>query len=261
MVPDIPRLRQICQPESVIGKDPFYFRYIIRPFSIYITRVFLHTRITANQVTVLHCILGTIGGVLFLSGEYIHSLLGVIFIQLHVVFDNVDGEVARYRGLINSPIGPFTDRVAHNIVFPAIFIGLTFGLYNRYPDNKLILPLGFLASTAYLFIFNYQAIWYLSVSESMKADADGFIRLRILNYRDYKKEFMGKGRSRFKDIIVQAITSAIFFRFREILAVFVILRLELYLLILYGCILPFVPVVAYFKDWGRETKLIKRGTI
>ena len=129
MVSNIKELRKICQPKEILEKDPFYYRYVIRKLSIYVTWTFLHTQIRANQMTSLHIMCGVAGGVLISFDNYALTVLGALFVQFHVLFDNVDGEVARYRKTVGSLIGPLTDRIGHLIVNSTLFIGMTFSVH------------------------------------------------------------------------------------------------------------------------------------
>ena len=251
MVPNIKELRKVCQSKEIVEKDPFYFRYFIRKFSIYISWVFLHTPITANQVTWLHTLFGVVGGLLLALGNYWYSILGVFLIQLHVILDNVDGEVARYRKSVDSVLGPFSDRIGHNLIHPAIFIGLTFGIYYR-EHNILVFLFGFLSMASYFIITNYQAIWYISVAEATKAGADGMVTIRIPNYRDYKKGYLGQ-----KKLILRYASSffagLIYFRMREVLVFAAIVDRLNWMLYGYGLILPLVVVAILLSDWKKHS--------
>lgn len=99
--------------------------------SIYITKLFLYTPITANQVTVLWCIVGITAGILFSFGNYWHSIIGGLLVQLLLVLDRTDGEISRYRGT-SSLKGEYLDRLCHNISYPCMFTGITFGVYVNY---------------------------------------------------------------------------------------------------------------------------------
>lgn len=89
--------------------------------SIYLTRVFLATNVTANQVSAAMIIVGVISGVVVAFG-YVWAGLALVYLSL--VLDAVDGEIARY-GKIFSLRGIFLDLVNHLVVFGAFFLGLT----------------------------------------------------------------------------------------------------------------------------------------
>ncbi len=116
---------------------------IVRKLSIYLTWLLLHTRISANGVTVLQTVVGFGGGLLLMSADYIHSLAGIFLLQLGYILDCSDGEVARYRGQA-SVNGVFLDLIGHEIVIPMMYFGLGVGEYLRTGQEPLLLA-GFLA--------------------------------------------------------------------------------------------------------------------
>ena len=101
----ITELKKIVRKSQVNYKSPWYARKVIRKISIYITRLFLHTNITANQVTILQLIVSVIGIGLLCSGNSWISFAGVFLLHLGYVFDCVDGEyceVTEPGGCVNS---------------------------------------------------------------------------------------------------------------------------------------------------------------
>jgi|GEM_PF-1250634 len=107
---------------------------ILNKFSIYFTWLFSKTSITPNQITFLMIVNGIVGGVFLATGNYIHALMGSLFLYLFLVFDLVDGEVARYKKIFSRK-GKFLDFVANDIVFASTFLGLSLGIFNG--DCKL----------------------------------------------------------------------------------------------------------------------------
>lgn len=140
MVESIKELREICQKKTQLynkkgeentsypAKEYIYDRFL-RLVSIYITKLFLYTPITSNQVSVLSMVVGIVAGLCFISQKFIFWFAGFLLLQLFHFLDAVDGEVARYRKDA-SPIGKVFDVLAHNVVIAAFFIGITIGTYN-----------------------------------------------------------------------------------------------------------------------------------
>lgn len=139
-VPSIEELRKICQPEGKRGG--------LRDISIHITRFLLHTPITANQVSLIRCFLQPIGAILFIFGNSLLALFGILAIMGDLILDFVDGEIARYRGTA-SPEGSFIDDIPHFVGFVIIFPCITFGVYQHFPQISVII-LGCLATIAYV---------------------------------------------------------------------------------------------------------------
>jgi len=144
MVESIKELRKICQGESyVYGKKPkikegkftkkdlaeqnFYDQFL-RFFSIYLVKIFLYTKITANQISIISMIVGAGAGLFFAVPNIWYWLIGFLVLHLFFVLDAVDGEVARYRKAC-SPMGRYFDVLAHGVVIAFVIMGMTYGIY------------------------------------------------------------------------------------------------------------------------------------
>jgi len=95
-----------------------------RVLSIYLTRLFLATDITANQVSVLMLLVGIAGAVPFFFGYF---WIGLAVSYLAVLLDASDGEVARYRRTY-SLRGIYIDLVNHLLTQELFFLGLGFAV-------------------------------------------------------------------------------------------------------------------------------------
>jgi len=105
--------------------DTWYARIVCRKFSPYFTWFFVRTSILPNQVTLLMILWGIVGGIFLAFPGYANGLLGVIFLQLFLIFDCVDGEVARVKKIFSYK-GKFLDLIANDTTLVSIFIGLAF---------------------------------------------------------------------------------------------------------------------------------------
>lgn len=141
MVESIKELKNICQ-NTKTEKEDLYSTLFCRKVSIYLTKLLLSTSITANQVTLLSIIVGLVAGVLFCFGNYLYTLVGALLLQLWLIVDCVDGEIARYRKTANIS-GKYLESMDHYIVHPVIFWCISLGLYNIF-QSFFILILGFL---------------------------------------------------------------------------------------------------------------------
>jgi len=157
-IPSIKELRKICQS----APDTWYSRTLVRPVSIYITKVLLYTPISANQVTILGLLFGIAAGTLFIFGNYWYSIIGALLLHLTIVLDDVDGEVAHYRGT-SSLRGGYLDDANHFITNPYIFVGIAFGVYANFHNIEALI-FGFSASLSYAIIrgLNRGKLFYLS---------------------------------------------------------------------------------------------------
>ncbi len=140
---DKTELRRIAQP----AHEPFFWaRLYGRRLSWPLTRLLLHTPLSASAVSVLSIIVGAAGGLCFAFNTALWNVLAVALLLLSWVLDCVDGEVARARGAASLD-GEFIDACRHQITCPALFAGITLGVWARHPDTGWLLALG-LGSTA-----------------------------------------------------------------------------------------------------------------
>jgi phosphatidylglycerophosphate synthase len=131
------QFRTICQPRQ----EPTVSSRLIRRVSIYLTWFLVKTPLTANQVSVLFLLVGVAGAALLGTGDPAWTVLGVLLLQLHILLDYSDGEVARYREA-TSKLGSFLDINFHLVIHAAIFAGITQAVFYHYWSSPLALWLG-----------------------------------------------------------------------------------------------------------------------
>jgi phosphatidylglycerophosphate synthase len=136
--PSLKNLRDKTQKEN--EPEP-YAKYIIRPISILFTWLFVRTPITANQVTLLQEIIGIVGSIFFIKGNFV---VGALLLQLGYILDCSDGEVARWKNQ-QSKQGKFLDLIGHMIVIPFYYFGLGLGIYLQ-QGQIITIIMGFLAA-------------------------------------------------------------------------------------------------------------------
>ena len=134
-MPNIEELKKICQDRS--DKHDFYMWGVIRKISIYLTWLFVRTPITPNQLTVFSIGFGLIGALFFLSPNPWHWIAGWFVINLHLILDQCDGEVAYYKKKVTR-FGYFFDEISHPIVNTFFFVMLMVGAYNITNDFSYI---------------------------------------------------------------------------------------------------------------------------
>jgi phosphatidylglycerophosphate synthase len=140
-IPDIRTLREICQGEK-LSQDRRLWYVIPRLASIYITRLLLHTSVSAMQVTVASVIAVVIGAVLLgMQASWI-AFLGALALVLHHVLDKVDGEIARFRQTF-SLSGVYLDELGHMLASAGLVLGLGFHLsWNARSVGEVVAILG-----------------------------------------------------------------------------------------------------------------------
>ena len=146
-VPTVRELEKICGGE---GRDPgaardFRIAYavLVRRISIRITWLVLHTRLSANGVTLLGIGIGIAGALMLAWNEFWPLVAGLFLLQLSFVVDYSDGEVARYRaherGTVTDAGGAFVDWIGHYYI-PALAIGaLAYGAFTESGHDWLLL--------------------------------------------------------------------------------------------------------------------------
>lgn len=125
--PSIAELRAATQPASIFERNSgehWAGKLYVRRFSPYLTRLLLPTPITPNGVTWLMVLAGVgAAAAIALDGGVLGAVAAVLLIQLQILFDCSDGELARWRGQ-SSPAGIYLDRFGHWVTEAALPIAL-----------------------------------------------------------------------------------------------------------------------------------------
>jgi phosphatidylglycerophosphate synthase len=113
--PTIEQLREITQPPSVrtrAGAEHWTAQFYLRDVSPYLTRILLRAGASANAVTWLMIACAALAVVATGWPSLAGAILAVVLIQLQMLLDCCDGEVARWRRT-SSPKGVYLDRIGH----------------------------------------------------------------------------------------------------------------------------------------------------
>ena len=125
--------------------SPIIDRYIIRKISGFITGLLVKTPVTQNQVTIIRLILGIVSAAFFSHGAHTYTIIAGVFYFISTVFDQCDGEVARFKHM-TSDFGKTFDIIVDSIVNAAITIGITIAIYKTNGSGLTIIA-GLLAMT------------------------------------------------------------------------------------------------------------------
>jgi phosphatidylglycerophosphate synthase len=124
--PSVAELRAATQPPSLFERNSgehWAGKLYMRRLSPYVTRLLIRTRLTPNAVTWLMIAVGiAAAGVLTLPG-LVPAIGAVLLIQCQLLFDCVDGEMARWLDR-RSPAGVYLDRIGHYLTETALPIAL-----------------------------------------------------------------------------------------------------------------------------------------
>lgn len=119
------QIRAVCQPPEITGRgkaEHWTGDLYMRSASLPLTKLFIASGWSANAVTWLMIGVGIAAGAALLLPGFIGALLAAVLIQLQMLIDCCDGQVARWRGT-SSPKGIFLDAFAHHTAEAALCIG------------------------------------------------------------------------------------------------------------------------------------------
>lgn len=120
--PTMAQLRAVAQPPEHIARynaEHWAGALYMRHLSLPVTRALLPTGITPNGVTWLMIVAGVGGALALPLPGLVGPILCVLGMQLQLLLDCSDGEVARWRQRF-SPAGIYLDRVGHYATEAAI---------------------------------------------------------------------------------------------------------------------------------------------
>ena len=113
--PDLAQLREVCQPPSVFDRanaehwaGPLYLRRL----SIHLTRQLVRTPVSPDGVTWIMIAAGLLGAAALTLPGLVGAGLCLLLVQLQLLVDCSDGEVARWRRRF-APSGVYLDRIGH----------------------------------------------------------------------------------------------------------------------------------------------------
>ncbi|MEI5097438.1 CDP-alcohol phosphatidyltransferase family protein [Streptomyces sp. PmtG] len=126
--PSVAELRPVVHPAGVKDRrsgEHWAGRLYMREISLRCDRYLVNTRITPNQLTYLMTVAGVLAAPALLVPGIWGAVLGVVAVQLYLLLDCVDGEIARWRKQY-SMSGVYLDRVGAYLCDAAVLVG--FGL-------------------------------------------------------------------------------------------------------------------------------------
>lgn len=106
--------------------DGFYSTFVVRKASKPLTRLALRLGLSPNTITVLSFLIGLGAAALFATGQWGWIVLGAIALQVSLIVDCVDGEVARATRRF-SALGAWLDAATDRVKEFAAYAGLAIG--------------------------------------------------------------------------------------------------------------------------------------
>ncbi|GAB3420995.1 CDP-alcohol phosphatidyltransferase family protein [Flindersiella endophytica] len=132
-LPTIAELRAKAHPPGLLDRrsgEHWAGRLYMRQISLHATRGFLVLGLSPNQLTGIMILFGVAAGFALLIPGLAGAILAAVLVQIYLMLDCSDGEVARWTGK-TSTTGVYLDRVGHYMSEAALLVGLGF----RAADN------------------------------------------------------------------------------------------------------------------------------
>jgi len=173
-MPTIAELRAATQPAAIFERNSgehWAGRLYMRRLSPYCTRLLLRLGLSANAVTWLMIAVGiAAAGVLTLPGV-VAALGAAALIQLQLLLDCSDGEVARWREQ-RSPVGVYLDRIGHWVTEAALPIALGVRADGGWDSPGTYTTLGLVIAVLVLLIKGESALVSVARAESGRPPAE-----------------------------------------------------------------------------------------
>lgn len=138
-------------PEWKRQKDPFMVKYFFRPLSFYGASFCARRGISANTVSYASGILALISCALYLFDSYLCHVAGAVLMNVWLLMDCVDGNLARC--VKKQPFGIFADAISSYMLVGFICTCMAFAVYSEggiffHPGCQWIILMGALASSS-----------------------------------------------------------------------------------------------------------------
>ena len=120
------------------ANDGFFSVFVLRKVSKLLTFVAVKIGATPNQVTMSSFAIGLYAAFLFAQGDFWSILIGAVLLQVSIIVDCVDGELARYTRKF-SELGAWLDAITDRVKEYAVFLGLAYGAFVHNGQNLWVL--------------------------------------------------------------------------------------------------------------------------
>ena len=108
------------------ANDGFYSVFFLRKISKLFTWLAVRLKMTPNQVTLISFAIGLLSAYEFSKGNFWAIFTGAVLLQLSIIIDCVDGELARYTRQF-SQLGAWLDAITDRIKEYLVFFALAYG--------------------------------------------------------------------------------------------------------------------------------------
>ncbi len=150
--------QEVRTKRALRADDGFYSTFVLRKLSRKVSMFSVKRGWTPNQITLSSLILALIVSGFFATGWWPLMIVGAIGVQVSIIVDCADGEVARYTG-VSSQFGAWLDAATDRIKEYALYAGLAFGAshhgVNLWP---LAMGLMILQTVRHMSDYNFHAV-------------------------------------------------------------------------------------------------------
>lgn len=143
----------------------------MRRLSPYLTRGLLRTSLTPNGVTWLMIASGLLAALALTLPGMLAAVAAVGLIQLQLLLDCSDGELARWQGKL-SPVGIYLDRIGHYVTETALPIALGIRADGGWDSIGTNTTLGLLIAVLVLLVKSETALVHVARAEAGKAPVE-----------------------------------------------------------------------------------------
>ncbi|KGA21262.1 hypothetical protein GM51_3000 [freshwater metagenome] len=136
------------------ANDGFFSVFFLRRVSKLLTWAAVKVGATPNQVTLTSFAIGLYAAFLFAQGDTWSLIGGAILLQVSIIVDCVDGEIARYTRKF-SELGAWLDAITDRVKEYAVFLGLAYGAFVQNGQNLWVLAAVLMAIQTFRHLSDY----------------------------------------------------------------------------------------------------------
>jgi phosphatidylglycerophosphate synthase len=136
------------------ANDGFFSVFFLRRVSKLLTWAAVKIGATPNQVTIASFAIGLYAAILFAQGDTWSLIIGAILLQVSIIVDCVDGELARYTRKF-SELGAWLDAITDRVKEYAVFLGLAYGAFVHNGQNLWVLAAVLMAIQTFRHLSDY----------------------------------------------------------------------------------------------------------
>lgn len=175
--------------KKYIDKIDLWVFIVVRPLANLMTWFFLRLKMSANFATLISTVVGFVGAITLIFGSTNKMLLlGIIIMNLWIVFDCIDGNIARTTKK-SSPLGTYFDGLSGYCYVALLYTALGVGVFKNYSlvidsseYNWLYILLGALTSMMCILprLFEHKALSSFRNYKSEITDKDNYSLFYII---------------------------------------------------------------------------------